>query len=130
MIELKSENNRNSLPTLSWSQVSAFRVHRHHLDRRAPLKSLETVVGDVCGVQAQLMSAAEIALWARVQHLRREDVERALLEGAHARQDMVHAGGSPPFALKGPSRLRGCPQAKGSRGTTLDGSVWSWPERG
>lgn len=78
MIELKTKNNRNSLPTLSWSQVLAFRVHRHHLDHRAQLKSLETVVGDVCGVQAQLMSAAEIALWARVKSLRREDVERSL----------------------------------------------------
>jgi len=35
-------------------------------------------VRDICGVQAQVMSAAEIALWARVRNLRRDDVERAL----------------------------------------------------
>ena len=36
------------------------------------------VVGDVCGVQAQVMSAAQLALRARVAGLRPEDVERAL----------------------------------------------------
>jgi uncharacterized protein YcaQ len=66
------------MPSPSWPNVTYFRAIRHHLDCRAPLKSLVTVVGDVCGVQAQLMSAAQIALWARVQGLRREDVERAL----------------------------------------------------
>jgi len=73
---LKSQDNRAC--HLSWSQVVHFRMSRHHLDCRAPLESLETVVRDVCGIQAQLMSAAEIALWARVQSLRREDVERSL----------------------------------------------------
>lgn len=66
------------MPSLPWSQVSAFQTSRHHLDCRAPPKSLEDVVGDICGVQAQLMSAAQIALWARVQRLAREDVEHAL----------------------------------------------------
>ena len=60
------------------AQVVAFRLSRHHLVHRAPLKSLIEVVGDVCGVQAQLMSAAELALWARVEGLTREDVARAL----------------------------------------------------
>lgn len=43
-----------------------------------PLKSLAGVVGDICGVQAQLMSAAELSLWARVEDLTREDIAQAL----------------------------------------------------
>jgi hypothetical protein len=53
-------------------------LNRLHLAHRAPLKSLAGVVGDVCGVQAQLMSAAELSLWARVKDLTREDIAEAL----------------------------------------------------
>jgi uncharacterized protein YcaQ len=63
---------------LSWAQVSAFRLHRHHLACRAHRQSLVTVVGDMGGVQAQLMAAAQMSLWARVQDLTPQDVERAL----------------------------------------------------
>jgi uncharacterized protein YcaQ len=70
--------NRNNLPSFSQAQVSVFRLRRHHLDRRSPLKSLAAVVGDICGIQAQVMSAAQLALWARVKNLTLEDVERAL----------------------------------------------------
>src|SRR3990172_8906146 len=66
------------VPSLSCSRVHAFRLRRHHLIRRAPGADLATVVSDLCGVQAQLTSAAELALWARVRGLRRQDVERAL----------------------------------------------------
>jgi len=50
---------------LSWAQVHAFRLQRHHLTRRAPKKHLAKVVGEIGGAQAQLMSAAErqIATW-------------------------------------------------------------------
>ncbi len=65
---------------LRQGQVSSFRLLRHHLLQRAPADSLVTVVRDRCGVQAQVMAAAQIALWARVQDLDREDVERALCE--------------------------------------------------
>ena len=64
--------------SLSWAQVSAFRLHRHHLACRAPRQSLVAVVGDMGGVQAQLMAAAQMSLWARVQDLTSQDVERAL----------------------------------------------------
>ncbi len=64
--------------SLSWMQAAAFRLRRHHLARRAPPGSLVMAVRDVCGVQAQLMSTARVALWARVQELTSEDVERAL----------------------------------------------------
>lgn len=48
----------------SSAQIHAFRLHRHHLlDRSA--KDLVTICRDVCGVQAQIMSAAQLQLWAR-----------------------------------------------------------------
>src|SRR2546428_2645277 len=61
-------------------QVSAFRVHRHHLDLRAPCSRLPSVVGDVCGVQTQVTSMARIALWARLRQVTIEDVERARVQ--------------------------------------------------
>ena len=51
---------------LSWPQVHAFRLHRHHLANRSPKKDLAKVVGDIGGAQAQLMSAAELQIAARV----------------------------------------------------------------
>lgn len=59
-------------------KVVAFRLTRHHLETRADRGDLASVVRDVCGVQAQLPSGAEIALWARIRGLTRDDIERAL----------------------------------------------------
>jgi hypothetical protein len=50
---------------LSWSQVHAFRLKRHHLATRASAKDLVKVAGDIGGAQAQLMSAAELQLGVR-----------------------------------------------------------------
>ena len=50
---------------LSWPQVHAFRLQRHHLATRAPARSLAKVAGDIGGAQAQLMSAAELQLGVR-----------------------------------------------------------------
>src|ERR1051326_4368356 len=45
-------------------QIHAFRLRRHHLlDQSA--KDVVTISRDVCGVQAQIMSAAQLQLWAR-----------------------------------------------------------------
>lgn len=51
---------------LTWSQVHAFRLSRHHLLSQAPKKDLARVVGDIGGAQAQLMSAAELQVGVRV----------------------------------------------------------------
>jgi hypothetical protein len=51
---------------LTWTQVHAFRLARHHLVRRAPKKDLARVVGDIGGVQAQVMTAAELQVGVRV----------------------------------------------------------------
>ena len=71
---------RTSRLSFTNAQVAAFRVHRHHLDGRAPRARLPAVVGDVCGVQAQVTAMARIALWARLQDLTIDDIERALVQ--------------------------------------------------
>jgi len=62
---------------LSWPQVHAFRLARHHLAKRSPKRDLTRVVGDIGGVQAQLMSAAEMQVGVRVIS-KTDDVEAAL----------------------------------------------------
>jgi hypothetical protein len=58
-------------------QIAAFRLSRHHLDRRLT-PSIEHITRDVCGVQAQVMSSAQLAIWARNPRLRPDDVSSAL----------------------------------------------------
>jgi hypothetical protein len=62
---------------LTWSQVNAFRLERHHLTHRASKQDLVKVAGDICGVQAQVMSAAELQIAVRVD-ASVEDVRNAL----------------------------------------------------
>ena len=63
--------------SLTRSQVAAFRAARHHLSQRAPTKSLLSVVYDMTGAQAQLLSAAQISLWSRVRDLEIVHIEKA-----------------------------------------------------
>jgi hypothetical protein len=76
----RNVTERRDTVSISDAQVSAFRVHRHDLDVRAPSSRLANVVGDVCGVQAQVTSMARMALWARLRQLTVEDVERARVQ--------------------------------------------------
>ena len=62
---------------LTWAQVHAMRLQRHHLTRRASKKDLVKVVGEIGGVQAQVMSAAELQVAVRVD-CSVEDVRKAL----------------------------------------------------
>jgi hypothetical protein len=66
--------------SVTWNQVAAFRLARHHLSERAPTKTLISVVRDMGGAQAQLLSAAQISLWSRVRDLQIAHVEEALSE--------------------------------------------------
>jgi hypothetical protein len=63
--------------TFSAQQVAAFRMSRHHLSGNVPL-SLASVCVDVGGIQAQVMSAAELSLWTRRRRTTRADVKAAL----------------------------------------------------
>ncbi len=64
--------------SVTWNQVAAFRLLRHHLSARAPTKALLSVVRDMAGAQAQLLSAAHISLWSRVRDLEVAHVEEAI----------------------------------------------------
>jgi hypothetical protein len=65
---------------LTWARAAAWRVRRHHLDRRAPAGSMLAVASRLCGLHAQVMSSAELTVWARVDGLDRRAVRRALWE--------------------------------------------------
>jgi uncharacterized protein YcaQ len=53
-------------------------MHRHHLVDRASPRALLRVASDICGLHAQLMSSAELSLWARVEGLERDAIEEQL----------------------------------------------------
>src|SRR2546422_9620482 len=64
---------------LERSQISAFRLTRHHfVDKN--LTDLTTVCRNVCGIQSQVMAAAQMAFWARMHGLTRADIRSALWE--------------------------------------------------
>ena len=62
---------------LTWAQVHQFRLARHHLLSPAPKNDLVRVIGDIGGVQAQVMSAAEMQAAVRVR-CKVEDVTTSL----------------------------------------------------
>ncbi len=63
---------------ISADQARWFRLARHHLDRRAPREKLVEVVRELAGVQAQVLSAAYLSLWARVDGLSIAQLDAAL----------------------------------------------------
>jgi Winged helix DNA-binding domain len=63
---------------LRWAQVAAWRAARHQLDERAPATAMLAVAGRIDGVHAQVISSAELTLWARVEELAPDAVRRAL----------------------------------------------------
>ncbi len=65
---------------LSWDDVDARRLADNHLTVPALTSDLAAVVSRACGIQAQVLSAAELALSARIPDLRVGDVRDALWE--------------------------------------------------
>jgi hypothetical protein len=63
------------MKSLTWDQVNTWRLAQHGL---APRVGFMEAVRRMIGVQAQVMFAAELALWARVDRLRPADVQSAL----------------------------------------------------
>lgn len=90
---------------LSWRQVHSFRLERQHLTKQAPKKDLVRVVGDIGGVQAQVMSAAELQVAVRVD-CKVDDVRKALWKDRklvktwlmRATLHLVPAGDLPSYA--------------------------------
>jgi uncharacterized protein YcaQ len=63
---------------MSWEQALAWRLERHRLVNRAAPSDLVGVVSEICGLHAQLMSSAELTLWARVDGLERDALQELL----------------------------------------------------
>ncbi|MBI3688927.1 MAG: AlkZ family DNA glycosylase [Actinobacteria bacterium] len=74
-----------ALTRLTWDQVLAHRMRVHHLDTPAPVGDLLEVVDRICCLHAQLLSSAELSLWARVAGVTAGEAERALWD----RRDLV-----------------------------------------
>jgi uncharacterized protein YcaQ len=64
--------------SLTWDRVRAWRLGQHHLLERASRSDMLTVVRDIGVIQAQVMSAAELQLWARLQDITSADIQNAL----------------------------------------------------
>jgi uncharacterized protein YcaQ len=65
----------------STEAIASFRLRRHHLVEDSPQKQdVVTICRDMCGVQAQVMSAAYLQLWTRNHALTRPEIENALLK--------------------------------------------------
>src|SRR5215467_2509892 len=71
-----SHQSAESMPFKA-EQIHAFRLRRHHLADPAPA-DLVTISRDICGVQAQIMSAAQLQFWARNHAITPEMVNEAL----------------------------------------------------
>lgn len=63
--------------SFKWPRIAAFRLTRHHLAEENQA-DFATVCQNVCGIQAQVMSAAEMQLWTRRHDLTRADIHAAL----------------------------------------------------
>jgi Winged helix DNA-binding domain len=75
---VKSAKAMPKLPSQTIEQaIARFRLRRHHLLEETPADAV-TICRDVCGVQAQVMSAAYLQLWARNHALTRAEIEHAL----------------------------------------------------
>ena len=66
--------------SFTWSQVWGRRLARHHLLEPAPATAIADVVGDVCGIHAQVLTAGELSLGLRVKGATRETVQAELWE--------------------------------------------------
>ena len=58
-------------------RVARFRLERHHFLDKAPTGAV-AICRDICGAQAQVMSAAYLQLWTRNHAISRREIEDAL----------------------------------------------------
>jgi hypothetical protein len=67
-----------AMRSLTWQEVWGRRLARHALLAAAPQERLVEVVRAVCGIHAQIMSAAELSVGIRVAGTTRQDVRAEL----------------------------------------------------
>ena len=63
---------------VSWRKVAALRLSQHHLSKRRPSASMPSVLADIGGAQSQVLSAAQMSIWARVKGARIRDMNSAI----------------------------------------------------
>src|SRR5579872_3878960 len=68
------------MKALKWHQVHAWRLAQHGLSPRFSSRDFVGAVTRTGGIQAQVMSAAELAMCARVEGLSPHDVQAALFQ--------------------------------------------------
>src|SRR5258708_17664190 len=68
------------LTALKWHQVHAWRLSQHGLSSRLKSQDVIQAVTRTGGIQAQVMSAAELALCTRVEGLSAEDIKSAIFQ--------------------------------------------------
>jgi hypothetical protein len=90
--------------TLTWDRVAAWRMHRHHLVERLQRRGMLDAVADAGGIQAQMASAAELSIAARVDGVRPDHVRDALwrrrsLVRTWAQRGTIHLLPSREYAL-------------------------------
>lgn len=64
------------LTSFTWRQVNAWRLSQRCLSPRVQRCDIVTAATRTGGIPAQVMSAAELALWARTDGLTAQDVQR------------------------------------------------------
>ncbi|HKT38827.1 MAG TPA: crosslink repair DNA glycosylase YcaQ family protein, partial [Ktedonobacterales bacterium] len=69
------------MTSLQWPQVHAWRMSQHGLSPRFSDADAALAVRRTAGIQAQVMSAAELALCTRVEGLTPPDVQTTLWQG-------------------------------------------------
>ncbi len=95
--------NPKTLRDFTHSQVAAYRMAAHHL-HDSPGASAESISAAISGVQAQVMSCAELQFWARNHSLVRAEITRALydrrsLVKSHFMRQTLHVIPSSDFSL-------------------------------
>lgn len=68
------------MTSLTWDQVTAWRMNRGHLNRRVASSKLIPTLVDLCGSHAQIMTSVPLTLGARVSKLGEKSLTKALVE--------------------------------------------------
>src|SRR5579859_6725842 len=68
------------MTALKWQQVHSWRLAQHGLSPRFSAQDFVQAVTRTAGIQAQVMSAAELAMCSRVEGLSPPDVQAALFQ--------------------------------------------------
>jgi hypothetical protein len=100
---LTMPNAKKSPRSFTQAQVAAYRMARHHL-HDSPGATVESISAAISGVQAQVMSCAELQFWVRNHALTRAEITRALynrhsLVKSHFMRQTLHLVPSSDFSL-------------------------------